>query len=415
MNGPQLDSFLESMLLENPVVDPDESYQSDAEHLEQHITIEEWDDSDPVWPADTGRADERMQTEDLNLRQRIFLQVLPKARSQKEEAVLRCLIRSLDDNGYLLSSAEDIALQCSASISTVTRCLKYLQQAEPFGIGARSLQECLLIQLMHSEDPAKEIAIQLVQEHLPEIADNRSRQLARSLERSEEQVINGIRLIRTLNPKPLNGFSAEHTQYIHPDVLVEDTQDGLRVRLQGNSIHRLAIVSNYCNLYSDSGEDVRSYLQEYFEAAQWINHCLEQRQTTLTQVVSQIILEQQAFFHFGPSCLKPLKQGDLAEKMELSDSTISRAISDKYLKCRWGTFPLKYFFPKPSDADMSVPQIKAIIRELIAAEDPAHPLSDQKIADILSARGIGISRRTAAKYRMEMEVPDTSHRRNREK
>lgn len=258
------------------------------------------------------------------------------------------------------------------------------------------------------------LAIVLVREHLSDIADKRIRQMAKALKKKEEEIAAAIRLIETLNPKPLNGFFEGTTQYITPDVIVEDTPEGIHVVIFEGRIRSLAIVDNFSTLIQQAPMEVGSYLQEYYQSAQWINHCVEQRRQTLTRIVDQLLILQRDFFRQGGSGLKPLLQSDLGKRLGLSDSTISRAIADKYLKCRWGTFPMKYFFPKPTgcaDMDISVARAKDFIRETISREDPAHPLSDQKLAALLFEEGISISRRTVAKYRTDMRIPDTSRRR----
>lgn len=195
---------------------------------------------------------------------------------------------------------------------------------------------------------------------------------------------------------------------------MEDTPEGIHVVIFEGRIRSLAIVDNFSTLIKQAPMEVGSYLQEYYQSAQWINHCVEQRRQTLTRIVDQLLILQRDFFRQGGSGLKPLLQSDLGKRLGLSDSTISRAIADKYLKCRWGTFPMKYFFPKPTgcaDMDISVARAKDFIRETISREDPAHPLSDQKLAALLFEEGISISRRTVAKYRTDMRIPDTSRRR----
>lgn len=414
MTAQQLESFLEGQLMENPVVDPDLSYSPESLPLESPVFFEESDEPEDFHPREETRPDQRMQSEALNLRQRIFLLTLPCITSTEEEKVVRFLIDSLDEKGYLSCPIEEVSFHCGVTAGLAERCLRYLHGIMPYGIGARNLSECLEIQLRHLDSEDADTAIILVREHLSDIADNRVRQMAKALGKKEADIVSAIRLIQTLNPKPLNGFFEGNTQYITPDVTVEDTPDGLRVVIPGGRIRNLAIIENFSALIGQAPQEVGSYLQEYYQSAQWINHCIEQRRQTLTQIVEQLLTLQRDFFLRGSSGLKPLLQSELGKRLELSDSTISRAIADKYLKCRWGTFPLKYFFPKPTvgtDTDVSVTQAKDLIREAISGEDPAHPLSDQKLADLLAGKGIPISRRTVAKYRTELNIPDTSRRR----
>lgn len=414
MTAQQLESFLEGQLMENPVVDPDLSYSPDSLPLESPVFFEESDEPEVFRPHEEGRADQRMQSEALNLRQRIFLLALPRITSATEERVVRFLIDSLDEKGYLSCSIEEVSFHCGVSTALVEQCLQYLHDIVPYGIGARSLSECLEIQLRHLDSADADTAITLVREHLSDIADNRVRQMAKALGKKESEIFAAIRLIQTLNPKPLNGFCEGHTQYITPDITVEDTPEGFRVTISGGRIRNLAVAQNYAALVGQAPQEVCSYLQEYYHSAQWINHCIEQRRQTLTMIVEQLLILQRDFFRMGSAGLKSLTQSDLGKRLGLSDSTISRAIADKYLKCCWGTFPLKFFFPKPTvgtDADVSIAKAKQIILSVISGEDPAHPLSDQKLADLLAGKGITISRRTVAKYRTEMNIPDTSRRR----
>jgi len=417
MSAQELERFLSDVSCSNPLVDQDASYSGEEEPTVHTVREAAWDDGSYRRPRQGEPAkaslEELIPQEVFTTQQRIFIQLLPYVTSHRDEYILRQLIDCLDGKGYL---SPDCAEQFNLPPEELERYIGLLQRAEPAGVGARNLAECLTLQLRRLDSPEAELAVRIVSEYLEDVARNRVRQIARRLKLGEERVTRAVELIRTLNPKPINGLDGgERTVYIRPDILVEEDRDGLHILLYRGAIHRLVEDRSYVAMAESADQDLADYIHDKRQELAWLNKCLEQRDTTLMRLANLIVALQNGFFRKGPNYLRPLEQSEAGSLMEVSESTISRAIRDKHLQCRWGTFPLKYFFPKCADSSSgaTADTIKRRLRELIDGEDKRHPLSDQKITDLLDTQGINISRRAIAKYRDAMGIPDTSRRRER--
>ena len=415
MNAQQLEAFLNDQLLSNPLIDPDASYQSNCESLDVHIQ-EEWDDepSAQISPNSTSSVENCIPQAAMNRSQQLFLQLLNDVHSKTDEHVLRYLIDCLDPRGFLTDDPDILCETLGLDSDSLERYIQILQKLEPTGLGARSLQECLLLQLDRSDSPHAPLAKRIVSDCLEDCASCNLKKIAKALDARESAVKQALSLIRTLNPRPLNGFEgAENAAYIQPDIIVERDGNGFNIRLRKGNIHRLLIDRSYLELAATAPPDVRTYIQEKNRDITRINRCLEQRETTLTRLAVLLLERQRAFFLRGPGCLQPMDQAELSAVMEVSPSTVSRAIRDKYLQCEWGVFPLKMFFPRAakSGGDATVDNIKERIRAIIDEEDKQHPLSDQKICNMLAKKGVSLSRRVIAKYRSELGIADTSRRR----
>lgn len=278
----------------------------------------------------------------MSLSQRLFLQLLPYVRTARDERVLRYLIDSLDDRGFISEGAEHLREELALTGDELEHYIQILQRLEPTGLGARSVQECLLLLLARFESPSAALAAQLVSQHFRELAEGRGRQLAKLLNVKESQLQKALVLIQSLNPCPANELETdERTVYIRPDIVVERERDGFQIRLRQENIHRLLAEASVLALARDADPALKAYLREKKQSIDWVNHCLEQRETTLMRLAVEQLKRQQAFFLYGPGRLQPLDQAALGEAMEVSPSTVSRAIREKYLACSWGVFPLK--------------------------------------------------------------------------
>ncbi|AMA71795.1 MULTISPECIES: RNA polymerase factor sigma-54 [Aneurinibacillus] len=332
-----------------------------------------------------------------------------------EKRILNFLIGNLNESGYLTISEAEAADILNTNVEKIEEMISLLQTLEPVGIGARSLAECLLLQLK-AKPEENTLAMAIVEHHLEDLAEKRYQKIASSLKVTPQEVQQAADYLRTLNPRPGAEFAQGTPRYIVPDVTVEKVEDEYVVMVNESSTPNLTINRFYQRmLQKDEVDTVQRYIQDKLNSALWLIRSIEQRRMTLYKVTQAIVEEQRDFFEKGPSGLKPMTLRDIAEKVGLHESTISRATSNKYVQTPRGLFELKYFFTTglnrvDGGAASSVLSIKEKIKALIDAEDKKKPLSDQKITDILVKEGIEISRRTVAKYREEMNIDSSSKR-----
>ena len=326
-----------------------------------------------------------------------------------EEAALE-LVQHLDERGYFADAPADIAAQNGWSRSTLAKALQAVQDLDPAGVGAADLRESLMLQLRR-EGEEQTLAMQLLQNHWSQLVQHRYAEAARALGESEMAVAGAARRIAQLNPDPGSAFSRESTSIITPDVLVTRKGDDLEVTLTEANIPRLGISAEYREMMAEQADkpEVRRYLSRCFSEGRELIKAIAQRQQTILQVAQDIVQHQRAFFLNGPSALLPLKMEQIADTTGLHVSTISRAVNGKFLKCGFGVFELRHFFTTALDG-VSPEAVQSRLRELIAAEDPRHPLSDAKLEQLLAAEGITIARRTIAKYRDLLHIHPASMR-----
>ncbi|MFO7951269.1 MAG: RNA polymerase factor sigma-54 [Bacillota bacterium] len=343
------------------------------------------------------------------------LRLLPLTAQQYSTAAY--LVGNLDNNGYLQGELEELAPALGAQVSELKEALKIVQKLEPPGIGCRSLQECLLLQLNKMEKPW-ELTVQIVKNYLPAAADERYSYIASCLGCDEEAVREAVEFIRTLNPKPGSVFGeGEETRYIVPDVIAQKVDDNYVVMSNEVNIPQLTISPYYHKMLKSglADEELSSFIKNKIEKAYWLIRSIEQRRITLHKVSQQIVDIQKPFLQNGIKKLKPLTLKEVALKVGVHESTVSRAAANKYIQTPRGLFPLKFFFSSglsgTQGSDHSSPSIKSHISELVDAEDQQKPLSDKRLAELLKERGIKISRRTIAKYREEMAIPPSFKRR----
>lgn len=327
------------------------------------------------------------------------------------------LAGNLDHNGYLQGDLNELARALGVSNREIKDALEILQRLEPAGIGCRNLQECLLLQLAKEDNPPR-LAEEIVRNYLPAAADGRYHYIATRLGCAEMQVAEVVEFIRTLNPKPGSVYGeGEETRYIVPDVIVEKVDDQYVVMGNDSSIPQLTISPFYQQMLKKdlSDEKLSSFIKNKIEKAYWLIRSIEQRRLTLFRVSQQIVEIQKPFLDQGIKNLKPLTLKEVALAVGVHESTVSRATANKYIQTPRGLFPLKFFFSSGISGsggnDFSSHSIKTHIKEMIEAEDPAKPLSDQALAEQLQKKGIAISRRTVAKYREEISIPASYKRR----
>ncbi|HHY92490.1 MAG TPA: RNA polymerase factor sigma-54, partial [Firmicutes bacterium] len=293
-----------------------------------------------------------------------------------------------------------------------------IQRLDPPGVGARSLEECLLIQarVLGRLTPAVR---RVIKNHLCDLAEGRLTRVAAALDLSLEQV-QGIRdFIRTLDPKPGRSYaSGEETHYVVPDVSVEKVEGEYVILVNDTMASRLTLNNYYRRLLAHPAEcdpHTRRYLEHKLNSALWLIRSIEQRRLTMYRIVEVLLKRQRAFFDFGVRCLRPLTLRQVSEEIGLHESTVSRATANKFIQTPQGLFPLRFLFgsgvENKSGLATAAESVKRLLADLVAREDPRHPLSDQKLAELLEQQGINVSRRTVAKYRQEAQIPSSASRR----
>ena len=407
---------LNTLAEENPVVDleapaAEETFSDTADDLERRL---HWLEDVGPGPGRTAYAPEEETLSPVDRTLPLFLrrQIADLPVSRTDKALLCYLSDCLDDDGYMRFSDAELAEGLSAPEEQVSRGMARLRRLEPAGIGARDLPQCLLLQLERLGDESA--AVPIVREYLEPLGRGRFRAIAASLGIPEEEVRRALAKIRQLDPYPGRQFCrAERPAHILPDILVTE-QDGVYVCDESRVTRaEFRISSFYRQLYDTTDDpEVRQYLKGKLQQADHMLRAVHQRRSTLLRCGMFIARHQQDFFRLGSRGLHPLCMADAAAELELHVSTISRALKDKYLQCAWGVFPMDYFFSgnAVSGGDTTAGSACALLRELVAGEDRGHPLSDEALCAAMKAQGCDISRRTVAKYRQQLGIPNSAQR-----
>jgi RNA polymerase sigma-54 factor len=324
------------------------------------------------------------------------------------------IIGNLDEDGYLRAEVSEIAARCQVDVATVEPVLAMVQAFDPPGVAARSIQECLLIQLKSDPNPDP-VSVEIVEQHFDDLTRRRYPDIARALRLPLDRVMESVEEIMGLEPKPGRRFGGNDSRYIVPDVVVHKMGTEYVVVLNEDGIPRLRVNSLYRSLLRNSGDEAKQYVEQKLRSAVWLIKSVDQRQRTLRRVTQSIVKFQRDFLDKGIAHLKPLSLRDVGEDIGMHESTISRVTTNKYVETPQGLFELKYFFHSgiaSGDGEMvSSVSVKKMIQDLLANEDPAKPLSDQEVAQVLKGRGLVIARRTVAKYREELGILPSHQRR----
>lgn len=350
---------------------------------------------------------------DTDLRRSLMLQLPGSCFGTRRERILLFLIDSIDGDGYFREPVDAVASTLDCSREEIESCLSLIREMDPPGVGAADLRDCLLLQLKRSH-PREHIAIAIADRYLEPLAKNSLRLIAGQLDCSLSQVHGAAELIKSLDPRPGAIYSELQPQYITPDVVVSCADGDYSVALSRDVQYELRVDREYLSyLRGCDDPEVKSYVQEKYQQAQAISRCIEKRNSTLLLVAQDIFEMQKAFFYRGPEYLRPLKMRQLAERLSCHESTVSRAVKDKYLSCPWGCFPMSYFFSNALDCEEGnyTCNPRAMIKKYISGEDKAAPLNDGELVDRLSTAGLALSRRTVAKYREQMGIPNAHLRR----
>ena len=340
--------------------------------------------------------------------------------SDADLAIATAIIDGISEDGYLTTDLGDILNALNdeeIGLEEVEAVLHRIQQFDPSGVAARDPRECLLLQITQDQrpHPYKRHAIKLIKEYFELLAQQDHNKIRRKLKVSERELLEINRYIRSFNPRPGTSISESEPQYVTPDVFVNKKNGIWQVELNPESTPKLRINADYASLIrrSDSSSD-NNYLKNHLQEARWFIKSLRSRNETLLKVATKIVEFQQAFFDQGEEAMRPLVLRDIAEALDMHESTISRVTTQKFMHTPRGTLEFKYFFSSHVSTDAggecSATAIRALIKKLIAAEKPNKPLSDNKIAGIIADQGIKVARRTVAKYREAMAIPPSNER-----
>lgn len=342
--------------------------------------------------------------------------------SDTDRAIAVAIIDSIDESGYLLASSEDILQSMqdeTIELDEVECVLKRIQMFDPIGSGSRTPQECLLVQLRQFDDdtPYLNEARAIITEHTDLLLSKDYRTLMRKTRLKEEQLREVMLLLQSLNPRPGSALVTKEPEYVIPDVSVAKKNGRWTVELNPDCLPKLSINQQYAALSKDSRNSSDSaFVKSHIQEAKWFIKSLESRNDTLMKVANCIVQQQMGFFEHGPEMMKPMVLNDVAEMVDMHESTISRVTTQKYMHTPRGIYELKYFFSShvatESGGECSSTAIRALIKKLVAAENSAKPLSDSKIADVLADQGIKVARRTIAKYRESLSIPSSSQRKS---
>ena len=415
MTSQELLEYISRQTEENPLLDQSDTPERAYEELRQQAS---WIDGgagratfahEDAALAEPGRADRALESLSAFLRDQLERQRLPKPLL----ALSVYLAELVDEDGYLAQEDVNGLSELNIPQELTGRALEQLQSLDPPGVGARSLSECLGLQLKRRGE-TNQAALDIAARFLPELGRKHYGAIAQKLGLSVSEVKAAEKIISSLDPYPGRAFQpAEPAVYVRPDVFIVELDGELSVVLNEYYLPRISISSYYTRLLKDSDEkETRDYLRQKMQQAKWLLTSLDRRGGTLRRCAAANLEAQRPFFA-GETCeLAPMSLLSLSEALELHPSTISRAARDKYLQCRQGTYPLRYFFSRAvGEQGPSRQAVKQRLLALVRAENPRRPLSDQRLCELLAEDGIQVARRTVAKYRMELRLPSSSARR----
>ncbi len=444
----ELQQILKQEILQNPMLEEVEDTEDDEEEMGAEAATQEAEEAPVAEPTETPSDSEETPSNDKEPdeswddyfgdgfdlgykrsedQQEEFFERVPVARTSfidsllgqlriltSDELELRIgeyLVGSLNESGYLTCSLVEVANTFKVEEAVVARVLAFIQSMEPVGIGARSLQEALLIQL-RQRGLSDSVTAEIIRDHFEALKQRKYTEIAKKLHISVEEVQEHANAIMDLDPKPGFELMTEEVRYITPDLIVERVGEEYVVFLNDKNVPRLRISTAYKRELDRSpvngSKETRDFILGRLSSARWLIQTIEQRRKTMVKVMECIVDEQREFFERGPGALRPLTLQQVASRIGMHESTVSRVTTNKYVQTPRGVFELKYFFSSSLDTEdgdeVSAKAAKSQILEIIGKEDARRPLSDQKIADILKQDGLIIARRTVAKYREQLRI-----------
>jgi RNA polymerase sigma-54 factor len=426
----ELSKELLTQLEQNPLLEEVEATASEEEddEADTEITLQNLREppSAPIanshsMESDIGELLEKQPARPQTLREHLLEQLQLCPIGEMDRAIGTAIIESIDDDGYLREPLDfihgQLGLAPDPELKEVTAVLHLIQQFDPAGIAARDLGECLALQLRQLPPaiPCRQSALRLVENHLQALASGRMTSLRKKLGLDEAGLQGALQLIQSLNPKPGTQLGAAATGYITPDVLVTHTPSGQwKVSLNGEGLPKLTVNGYYAALSRNCNKRDAAYMRNQLQEARWFIKSLDKRHQTLLRVATAIVEHQQEFLLYGEQYMKPMIQQELADELEMHESTISRVTTGKYMSTPRGNYELKYFFStglgNRYGNPCSATAVRATIRRLIASEPSDKPFSDAYLALQLQAQGVNIARRTVSKYREELRIPSCSVR-----
>ena len=425
----ELRNLIQQELQTNPTLEDDssepsiEDKQREREEFQEEFDRlakldEEWRDymsQNSGYSARSAEDEERRQfffdslVKEETLQQHLVEQVQSSDLTADDRKLAELIIGNIDDRGFMQSSPEEISQNTGMDLEDIQRVLDMVQTFHPVGVGSRDLRECLLIQLKRLGKEGT-LEFRIVDRFLEDLGKRRFPEIARRLGTTVEQVQRAANFIGTLDPKPGQIFTPDPNNYVLPDVTVEKIGVDWQISLNGDQIPHLRISNTYKDLMAQDGNgaEVKDYIRDKIRSGKFLIKSIHQRQQTISNIAHEIVSRQLDFLNAGPSALRPMTMVQIADAVGVHETTVSRAISGKYMATPHGVYEMKYFFtPGYQTAGgeaMSNTSVKGAIAELVKGEDAKTPLSDKEIVEILSKRGIPIARRTVAKYRNELNI-----------
>ncbi len=411
--------------------DPEIQTGTNNETLPDELAVDsQWDDiyEPPYTPVSSHPAEDHfdyLETQNTvdggSLQKHLLWQLELSSLPSQDLIAAGTLVNALDESGYLQESLESIHASLSQTyeieLDEIEAVLKFVQRLDPVGCGARCLQECLGVQLqqMPSDTPFLPQAHSIVEKHLDLAGRRDYKKLSTRSGFSIEEIENAIVLIQTLHPKPGDLINTQKFEYIVPDVYVEKCEKVWRVRLNSDTTPKLSINNAYSGMIKNLANSEADYMRNQLQEARWLIKSVQRRNKTLVQVATSIVRHQKAFFEYGEEAMRPLVLKDIADELDMHESTISRVTTNKYMDSPRGILEFKYFFSSHVNTNdggiCSAIAIKAMIKKLIQEENRAKPLSDNKITTLLEQKGISVARRTIAKYRESLTILPSNERR----
>lgn len=432
MTSQELNTYINELALENPVIDIVEppTAQEQRESIEQQEWLNSFNEENYYLYQRQNNDDDydfksswNINTDDgETLQDYLWSQLITENFTDQETEIIKFMLECLDNKGYLEESIETIASYFGTDTEIVEELLSDLQSLDPSGVCARTLEECLKLQL-ERRDMLTPVLESIIDNCLEMVAKNQIPAIARKLRLSPTETAGYCQIIKSLNPKPGVSFSSrDQLRYIIPDVTIVKFKDHFDILLNESMYPTIELNSYYRQMNQNpESSELKEYLGNKIRQAEWVKQCVTQRGKTLMQVSRAILEHQEEFFTFGPAHLNPLRLADIAQELDIHESTVSRAVSKKYLQCSWGVYPMNFFFSRSvavqessssesGTQSVTAADIKRVLREIIEEENKKKPYSDRLLGEKLAERGISISRRTVAKYREEEGIADASGR-----
>ena len=431
MTSQELNTYINELALENPVIDIVEppTAEEQRESIEQQEWLNSFNEENYYLYQRQNNDDDydfksswNINTDDgETLQDYLWSQLITENFTDQETEIIKFMLECLDNKGYLEESIETIASYFGTDTELVEDLLSDLQALDPSGVCARSLEECLKLQL-ERRNMLTPVLESIIDNCLEMVAKNQIPAIARKLRLSPTETAGYCQIIKSLNPKPGVSFSSrDQLRYIIPDVTIVKFKDHFDILLNESMYPTIELNSYYRQMNQNpESSELKEYLGNKIRQAEWVKQCVTQRGKTLMQVSRAILEHQEEFFTFGPAHLNPLRLADIAQELDIHESTVSRAVSKKYLQCSWGVYPMNFFFSRSvavqesssesGTQSVTAADIKRVLREIIEEENKKKPYSDRLLGEKLAERGISISRRTVAKYREEEGIADASGR-----